>query len=86
MRRSASAAGEATDKGPPNRFGGPPSFSGSLSVFARGCRSAVHREPEGAQKAATFRRPPVTVFPASEGVGSALVRMALRICAAVEPG
>ena len=37
------------------------------------------------QKPLTFRRPPVTVMPLSDAVGTALLRMALRICAAVAP-
>jgi hypothetical protein len=40
----------------------------------------------GAQKVATLRRPPVTVLPTSEGVGTAVERIALLMLAADEPG
>ncbi len=38
------------------------------------------------QNAPAFRRPPVTVMPLSDAVGMALLRMALRTCAADDPG
>ena len=56
-------------------------------VWCGGASSAPFRVHVVAdQNAPAFRRPPVTVMPLSEAVGMALLRMALRICAADEPG
>lgn len=49
----------------------------------RGLRVTASAED---QKPLTFRRPLVTTLPFSEAVGTALLRMALRMVAADEPG
>ena len=58
---------------------------GASSRATRGAapRSVVR---SAGQKPLTLRRPPVAVLPLSEAVGTALPRIAVLICAAVEPG
>lgn len=59
---------------------------GPFCVVRRRWSAPFHVQAVADQKPLTFRRPPVAVMPLSEAVGTALLRMALRICAAVAPG
>ena len=68
------------DEAPAARCGWGLVVGGGSATCRRASASGV------AQKAATFRRPPVRVLPFSETVGSALLRMALLMAAADEPG
>ncbi len=63
-----------------------PGYVSSRGFSNRNRRYANSDLYEFDQNPLTFRRPPVAVLPESEAVGTALVRIALLIAAADEPG